>query len=145
MQNKTDATTRATALLAASDKTELQLRDALLKRGYEPSDVEIALQQVRSLGYLDDARVARRRAKAELEAGWAGEALMGRLIGAGLHERLAQEALAQAIVETGWTAEVAAQRLAARRKLSGQKGARFLASRGFEEDLVFRLFHHADE
>jgi SOS response regulatory protein OraA/RecX len=126
-------------LLAATDKTRAQLAEALLRRGYETAEVEDALQRAEVLGYLDDRRVARRKAQAELRVGWAGEALVGRLTRAGVEEAVAKIAVQEAITEAGWQALPVARDLVSRRKLSGAKAARFLASRGFEEDVVERV------
>ena len=139
MPPRPDALTQITRLLAASDKTRSQLVAALSRRGYEQPELDEALSRAQALGYLDDARVAQRKARSELLAGWAGEALLGRLTATGLQEALAQKAVKEAIAESGWTALQAARALVAARKLTGAKGARFLASRGFEEDVVERV------
>lgn len=136
---KPDALTQATRLLASTDKTRAQLVAALQRKGYPPAEIEQALARAQALGYLDDARVARKKAQAELRAGWAGDALLARLTGAGLDEALVRSAVAEAISETGWAALPAARALVAARKLTGPKAARFLASRGFDEDVVERL------
>ena len=136
---KPDALTQVTRLLASTDKTRAQLADALVRRGYEAQEIEHALERATALGYLDDTRVARRRAQAFLRAGWSGEALLARLVHAGLDEQTARVAVQAEIAESGWTAPSAAQALVKARKLSGAKGARFLASRGFEEELVERV------
>lgn len=134
-----DALTQATRLLAATDKSRAQLLEALRKRGYEEGEAEDAAARAQALGYLDDGRVARKKAQAELRAGWAGEALLARLTLAGLEEPLARAAVQEAISEAGWSAPEAARALIAGRKLFGAKAARFLASRGFEEDVVERV------
>lgn len=136
---KPDALTQVTRLLASTDKTRAQLHDALTRRGYASGEIDDALRRAAALGYLDDLRVARRRARSELRAGWAGEALLSRLLQAGLDEPTARAAVQAEIAESGWTALAAAQALSSAKKLTGVKGARFLASRGFEEDLVERV------
>ena len=136
---KPDALMQATRLLASTDKTQSQLVAALASRGYPPAEIESALERAQALGYLDDARVAKRRAQEHLRLGWAGEALLARLVGGGLEETLAARALKEAIAESGWSALEAARGLVAQRKLTGAKAGRFLASRGFEEDVVERV------
>ena len=136
---KPDALTQATRLLASTDKTRAQLAAALIRRGYPEPEIEEALTRATALGYLDDSRVAQRKARAELQAGWAGEALLARLTLAGLEESTARVAMQDAIDEAGWSALPAARKLVAARKLEGAKAARFLASRGFEEDVVERV------
>lgn len=136
---KPDALTQVTRLLASTDKTRAQLEAALSRRGYPQAEIDDALRRAATLGYLDDGRVAQRTARAELLAGWAGEALLARLTGKGLEEALAREAVKAAIAEAGWSALAAARALVSARKLAGAKAARFLASRGFEEDVVERV------
>lgn len=136
---KPDALTQATRLLASTDKSRAQLVEALRRRGYPPAEIDEATARAQALGYLDDGRFAHKKAQAELRAGWAGEALLARLTGAGLDQALARTAVQAAIAEARWVALEAARGLMAARKLSGAKAARFLASRGFEEDVVERL------
>ncbi len=137
--HKPDALTQITRLLAATDKTRAQLITALERRGYPQSEIDGAVERARALGYLDDTRVAQRKARGELQAGWAGEALLGRLLAAGLEESTARTAVKEAIAESGWTPLNAARALVASRKIEGAKAARFLASRGYEEEVVERV------
>lgn len=136
---KPDALTQATRLLASTDKTRAQLAAVLGRRGFTSNEIDEALQRVRALGYLDDARVAQRKARADLVAGWAGDALLSRLLAAGVEEPVASAAVKEMIAEAGWSALAAARSLVQRRKLAGAKAARFLASRGFDEDVVERV------
>ncbi|HEY1088550.1 MAG TPA: regulatory protein RecX [Archangium sp.] len=134
-----DALTQATKLLAGRDKSRAQLRAALLQRGYDDEETDAALQRAAELGYLDDARVAERKAREALDDGWAGEVLVAKLVAGGLEESVAQRAVDEVIAATGWDALKAARKLAEKRRLEGEKAARFLASRGFEEDVISRL------
>ena len=136
---KPDALTQATRLLASTDKTRAQLAAALNKRGFSGDQIDEALERATALGYLDDARVALRKARVDLAAGWAGEALLARLVSAGVEAQGAAAAMQEAITEAAWSALSAARALVLRRKLSGAKAARFLASRGFDEDVVERV------
>jgi SOS response regulatory protein OraA/RecX len=134
-----DALTQLTRLLASTDKTRAQLLDALASRGYGQAEIDGAIERAQALGYLDDSRVAQRKARSALQAGWAGEALVARLLNVGLAEDAARSAIKDAIAEAGWNALDAARTLVVARKLAGAKGARFLASRGFEDDVVERV------
>lgn len=136
---RVDALTQLTRLLASTDKTRAKLTQALERRGYSADEIAAALDRAQALGYLDDERVAQRKATEALQAGWAGEALLSRLVQAGLEEATARSAIEEAIAETGWQALDSARRLARARKLQGARGARFLASRGYEEDVVERV------
>ncbi len=141
---KPDALTQITRLLASTDKTRAQLIAALERRAYPQSEIDAAVERAQALGYLDDARVAQRKARAELQAGWAGDALLGRLLAAGLEEPTARTALQEAIAESGWSALAAARQVVRSRKIAGVKAARFLASRGYEEDVVERVIGYGD-
>ena len=136
---KPDALTQLTRLLASTDKTRAQLVQGLTRRGYSEDEIAAALDRAQALGYLDDTRIAQRKAVEALEDGWAGEALLARLVQSGLEEATARGAIKDAIAQTGWKPLDAARELARSRKLAGAKGARFLASRGYEEDVVERV------
>lgn len=140
-----DALTQATRLLAATDKTRAQLLAALASRGYDEAESTHAADRAQALGYLDDGRVAQRLAQRGLEEGWAGAALVARLTGKGLDEAVARRAVQVAAESLRWDQRAAAEKLLAARRLSGAKAARFLASRGFDEDLVSRLSGLPDE
>lgn len=135
----TTAFDHAAKLLAGRDKTRAQLAQALERKGFDAGAIADALARAGALGWLDDARVARRRAADGLRDGWAGEALLAKLVASGLEDRIAAQAIAAAIDELGWVALDAARALLGKRRLEGAKAARFLASRGFGEDVVERL------
>lgn len=128
-----------TKLLSGRDKTRAQLRAALERKGFGVEEIEAALRRVVELGYVDEARVARRKAGDLLGEGWCGEALTARLGALGLDAQTIDSAVAEARAELGWNESAAAQALISKRRLEGVKAARFLASRGFSEDTVARL------
>lgn len=108
----TDAFALATKLISGRDKTTAQVREALERKGF---------------------------ARDGLEEGWVGDALLGKLTARGLDERTATEAISAAREELGFVDRSAAMALLRKRKLEGAKAARFLASRGFSEELVEQL------
>ena len=134
-----DAFARGAKLLAGRDKTTATVRADLSRRGYAPGEIDAAVERLTALGYLDDARWAASRARRELEAGWGEAGVLARLVAAGLDERLARQAVADAVGELGWSARAAAEALLRQRRLEGARAARFLASRGFEPELVEQL------
>jgi regulatory protein len=134
-----EAFTHATRLLSGREKTAAQLRAALERKGFAAAEIAAALERCRELGYLDDARVAKRLALDGLDDGWVGEALLARLSAKGLDDRTARSAIDAAREEQGVTERSRAVALLTRRGLSGPKAARFLASRGFTEELVEEL------
>ena len=115
------------------------LREALRRAGLPEDEVEAELQAAIRLGALDDRRLARVRARAlVLRGGWPREAMHARLVQQGYPPAVAEEALAEAIRDEGWTARAAAARLL----LPGEpprRSARRLLARGFEAGLVREL------
>ena len=134
-----DALTQLTKLLAGREKTRAQARADLEKRDFSAPDIDAAIARATELGYLDDARVAKRLAVAALRDGWAGEVLHARLTSKGIDEAIGARAADEAIAELEWNESAAAQTLVKKRHLDGVKAARFLASRGFSEDLCNRF------
>ena len=112
------------------------LREALRRAGLSEQQIEAELQAAIRLGALDDRRSARVRARAlVLRGGWAREAMHQRLVQQGYQPALAEEALAEAIREEGWTARAAAARLVVKGEPTGRSARRLLA-RGFDPALV---------
>lgn len=134
-----DAFTHAVSLLAKRERTREGLRAALLTKGHAEADVEAALARAAELGYLDDAKVAQAQARRELGAGRSRAEVARRLATHGVEEGVAATATSAAAEELGHDDEAAARELLRKRRLSGVKAARFLASRGFDEALVRRL------
>ena len=134
-----DALTQLTKLLAGREKTKAQARADLAKREFSVSDIDAAITRASELGYLDDTRVAKRLAMASMRDGWAGDVLHARLLAKGIDENTATQAIADAVVELEWNENAAADALVKKRNLDGVKAARFLASRGFSEDLCNRF------
>lgn len=129
----------ATKLLAGRDKTRAQVQAALERKGFSAAAIDEACARLLALGYLDDARVATRRAREALEGGYAPPAIVQRLLGAGVDEATARAAIDETVSALGWDALRAAEALVQRRGLTGAKAARFLASRGFDEETVVRV------
>jgi SOS response regulatory protein OraA/RecX len=115
------------------------LREALRRVGLSEQEIEAEVQAAIRLGALDDRRSAAVRARAlVLRGGWAREAMRQRLVQQGYPAALAEEALAEAIREEGWTARAAAARLV-RPGEPPPRSARRLLARGFEPALVREL------
>ena len=60
MEELVRAKRRALYLLTEMDRTEKELYDKLRKTGYSEETVSAAMEYVRSFGYIDDARYARK-------------------------------------------------------------------------------------
>jgi regulatory protein len=138
-----DAVDKAVALLAMRERTRHELAQALHARGYSPAELETAVDRVAALGYLDDRRVAARRAEQLLAGGYGRAVVLRKLLGQGVDALVADEVLRRAI-DAGHDEEKAARALLVSRRLSGPRGARFLARRGFDEALIRRLLDLGD-
>jgi regulatory protein len=127
---------RAVKLLAGRPKSRARLEQSLLAKGHEPDEVREALERVTQLGYLDDRRYADSKARSALAEGKAPQAAVRKLESEGVPSALAEAAVAAAAEEAAYDALSAAKALVRKRRLTGAKAARFLASRGFPEDVV---------
>jgi regulatory protein len=141
---------RAVALryLAARARTEAQVRARLAKDGLE-AEAEATLAWLRELRYVDDAALARARARALLAEGRAGPRLAERrLVAAGVLPGAARAAVAEALAEAEG-GELALCRALAERRTRGPvdaldargraRVARFLLGRGFAGPVVARV------
>lgn len=135
----------ALKLLGGREKTRAALVQALDRRGYPAAEVAQALARLEALGYLDERRALEAKARAGLEAGRARAAVEQRLIEAGAEAGLAAEAVGRAAEERGHDDAAVARALLAKRRVSGLKAARLLASRGFDEALIRALVPDLEE
>lgn len=139
-----DAFSKAVELLAGREKNRAKLEASLRTRGFDDAEIDAALKRLVELGYLDELRVASSRAAAELKSGRSRAGAEQRLVAQGFDEPDAQAAVARAADESGHDDLSAAKALLAKKKLTGAKAARFLASRGFDEDLIRQLVPSVD-
>jgi regulatory protein len=138
----------ALRLLARYERSSADLRERLRRRGFAEEEIGAALQRCRELGYLDDARYARLRARSLLAG--------GRAVGARLRQDLLRhgigaEEVEAAIAEAGGDGADGAQLTALlerrypefswaaaddrqRRRVTG-----FFLRRGFPLSLVLRI------
>ena len=131
----------ATRLLAASDKTEKQLRERLEAKGFPPDTVERTAQRLLELGLLDDVAFARRYAQKRRRRSVAGGLIAAELIDKGVDPEVARGAAAEAAVDDAQAANELAVELAAKhaRLTPAQQAGRIqraLAGRGFSEEEV---------
>jgi regulatory protein len=90
-----DALATALRLLARRGRSEHELAARLRQKGFSEETVTAALTRCRQLGYLDDARFARERARELMRGGRA----VGRRVLADLQQRGVAETTALAAVE----------------------------------------------
>ncbi|GMU61085.1 MAG: hypothetical protein AMXMBFR34_28480 [Myxococcaceae bacterium] len=134
-----DAYQHALSLLGRRERTTQELRAALLAKGHPEAEVEPAIARVQALGYLDDARVAQARARRQLPEGRSRADVTRRLVAHGVSEDVARRATEEAARDVDHHDEASARAFIARRRVTGLKAARLLASRGYEEALIRRV------
>lgn len=133
----------ALRLLTLRERTESELRLKLRRKQFEPAEIDAAIERVRQLGYLDDARFAKGRAEALLSRGRLGpRAVAARLAASGVERNQAREAVSNAMSERD---ELTLAKAALRKKSvdlqdpkARARAARFLLGRGFSSDVVRR-------
>ena len=129
----------AVRLLKSRAKSRARLKLALEARGHSAEEIAEAIRRVTSLGYLDDARYAEAKARSAISEGRSIADVERRLEADGISPELAAGAAKAAAFDAGHDDLSAAKALVKKRKLSGVKAARFLASRGFDEDVISRV------
>ena len=88
-----DALEAAYRYLGRRDRTVAEVRRHLEGKGAEPAEADAAIEELRTQGYLDDARYARQFAEDRRTVdGWGAERIEARLLAAGIARELAVEA-----------------------------------------------------
>ena len=92
---ESNALPAALRILTRREHSEAELAERLRKKGFDEPSVQAALKRCRDLGYVDDVRFARERARSLMRSGRA----VGRRILADLRARGVNEAAAFAAIE----------------------------------------------
>jgi regulatory protein len=129
----------AKKLLAGRERTEAQLRAALARKGFGVEEIDEAIHQLKALRFLDDRRAAEAHARTAFAAKQSRAAVTRKLGALGVADAVAEGAVERVASDVGHDDEAAARALLTRRRLTGVKAARFLAGRGFDEELIRRL------
>ena len=133
MEERPDAFETALRALRARDRSVAELADRLERRGVKEDERVEVLERLERVGYVDDERFARRRAAGLAERG-AGDAF--------IRDDLERRGVAGEVVDEAIGAlEPEAQRAArlVERRGRSAKTARYLASRGFGEEVLSGL------
>jgi SOS response regulatory protein OraA/RecX len=136
---RAEALETAARALARRDLARRGVEERLRGRGIPPATEEAALETLTSAGLVDDARVARARARTLAERGWGDAAIAARLEQEGIAETEAAGALAGLTPESERAAELVA------RKSDRRRAAQFLARRGFAFETVEDLVGPVDD
>jgi len=133
MTERPDAVETALRALRFRDRSAAELAARLEQRGVGEAEREQALDTLERIGYVDDQRFARTRAKQLADRGF-GDAL--------IRDDLERRGLAADVVEPALGAlDPERERAApiAERRGRSAKTARYLASRGFGEEALEEL------
>jgi SOS response regulatory protein OraA/RecX len=125
-----DAVDAAVRALSRRDRSESDVRRILERKGVSDDETARALEVLRRLGALDDARFAMRSAETLAQRGYGDAAILARLEREGVEHELALEAVASLEPETERAAVLVA------RRGRGVRTARWLGARGFDADSV---------
>ena len=140
---------RALNMLAARGRASAELRRLLIRKG-EPADaVDVAIERLISVGFLDDAAFARQFARSKgVSGGLSRRRLQQELGRRGVNRDTGSEAIETVFTEEGVDEEAAIERVA-RKKLrslsnldTATKNRRlysFLARRGYDSDDIGRV------
>lgn len=151
MSNASDPLAVALRLLSLRERSSAELTARLQQKGFSAAAVEATIRRCQELGYLNDQRFARERARALLRSGRAiGPKLLADLQARGISREAALDAQEQALEGTD-PAEVL-RRLVDRRYPDFQPATAsdrerrriidYCLRRGFSSTLVYSLFRH---
>lgn len=125
-----EAVDTAVRALSRRDRSETDVRRILERKGVSAAEAAAAVDVLRRLGALDDARFAARSAESLAERGYGDAAIAARLEQEGVKRELAAEAIAALEPEHERAAALA------ERRNRGLRTARWLSGRGFAPDAV---------
>ena len=137
----------ALKLLAGRELSELQVRQRLVRRGFEPDAIDEAVDRLKAGRSLDDERAARAIAHNEASLRKRGQLrVTKRLQQAGIAPAVARRAVAETFQDLDADALIAAalqRRLRGRARIEDerefQRLYRYLVGQGFEPDRVLAL------
>lgn len=137
----------ALKMLGGRELSERQVRQRLVRRGYDEEAIDAAVARLKNDGSLDDERAARAMAHAETSLRKRGRLrVKRRLESAGIAPDVAQRATQEIFqtVDAATLMEAALQkRLRGRERIAGdrefQRLYRYLIGQGFESDRVLAL------
>jgi regulatory protein len=135
------------SLLARRELSERQVRQRLMRRGYDATDIEAAVARLREERALDDRRVAEAIARTETRVRGRGRLRVKRQIeAAGIAPALAQQAVDLVFEDVDAEALLLAaleRRLHGRDRIEDdrerQRLYRYLVAQGFESEQVLAL------
>jgi regulatory protein len=134
----------ALKMLAARELSEAQVRQRLVRRKYDASDIDTAIERLKAGGYIDDARAAAVIARRETTVRRRGKTrVSSRLRAAGIASAIADRAVEQVFKDVDADSLLDAsleRRLRGRTRIADDKEMqrlyRYLIGQGFEGERV---------
>jgi regulatory protein len=146
---------RALNMLAARGRASAELRRLLIRKGEPADSVDIAIERLVSVGFLDDAAFARQFARSKgVSGGLSRRRLQQELGRRGVDRETGSEAIETVFTDEGVDEEAAIERVARKklRSLSSLDDATkrrrlysFLARRGYDSDDISRVMRQVLE
>jgi regulatory protein len=130
---------RALRLLRHRDRSRAQIEGELEARGVEEPAREAALATLERTGLVDDRRFAEHRARTLAERGAADALIRHDLVGAGLDRDVVADALSLLEPEAERAGRIV------ERRGSSPKTARYLAGKGFPDEIVRAIIARAGD
>ena len=125
-----DALEQALRVLERRERSAAEIDLHLARRGVDADEREKVLETLARTALVDDRRYAQARASSLARRGAGDGLIVHELVGAGVHVDIAAETVAALQAEAERADEIVARRGAS------AKTARYLAAKGFSEDLV---------
>lgn len=131
------AVDRIAKWLERRELTSHEIQARLERIGYPDELISEALERARSYGWIDDGRAAKRIAEIGVQARLEGRhRIRHRMHTRGIDEPVAEEALNPITPENELKTALVAVRKRKFKRDEFAKAARFLASRGFDEEVI---------
>lgn len=133
---------KAVRWLKVRDRSASEIKARLTAAGFSRSIVDQTLRRLATAGYVDDRRYANQVAEALRRRGCGSERVRATLTAAGVDDALIDSTAASVFADERQHAEtVLAKRFGEIPSLPSERAraARFLARRGFPEDLVLAI------
>jgi regulatory protein len=128
---------QALRALRRRERSAAEVDRYLTARGVDQRERDEVLETLVRTALVDDRRFAELRARSLVERGSGDELIRHELAQAGIESELAEEAVAALPSETERVARIVARRGA------GPKTARYLAGKGFSEEVIASVIAHS--
>lgn len=135
-------------LLARREHSRQELSNKLRNKGFEPNDIEAAIERLQSEGLLNDERFAESYVRHRAVAGFGPLRIVVELKERGVNEILIEQAVWQGEVDWDLNCRAAWQKKFDQSAVFGTNGyakqLRFLAQRGYSQDAIHTILQSVE-